>query len=89
MKDEKDESRLYDEMAEEHYKLLEQREKQKNQQTHAKIMNDKFSRDLQLQDERRRKRREDKEQMTQELDTINRLQNEMDQERALQADKRM
>lgn len=52
-------------------------------------MNDKFSRDLQLQDERRRKRREDKEQMTQELDTINRLQNEMDQERALQADKRM
>lgn len=51
-------------------------------------MNDKFSRDLQLQDERRRKRREDKEQMTQELDTINRLQNEMDQERALQADKR-
>jgi hypothetical protein len=28
-KDEKDESRMYDEMAEEHYKLLEQREKQK------------------------------------------------------------
>ena len=27
MKDEKDESRLYDEMAEEHYKLLEEREK--------------------------------------------------------------
>ena len=51
-------------------------------------MNDKFSRDLQLQDERRRKRREDKEQMAQELDTIKRLQNEMDQERALQADKR-
>jgi hypothetical protein len=30
-KDEKDESRLYDEMAEEHYKLLEQREIQKNE----------------------------------------------------------
>ena len=60
-KDEKDESRLYDEMAEEHYKLLEQREKQKNQQTREKIMNDKYSRDLQLQDEKRRKRREDKE----------------------------
>lgn len=59
--DEKDESRLYDEMAEEHYKLLEEREVQKNQQTKEKIMNDKFSRDLQLQDERRRKRREDKE----------------------------
>ena len=45
-KDEKDESRLYDEMAEEHYKLLEEREKQKAKQTHDKIMNDKMSRDL-------------------------------------------
>lgn len=87
-KDEKDESRLYDEMAEEHYKLLEEREKQKNQQTREKIMNDKYSRDLQLQDERRRKRKEDKEMMTQELETIKRLQTEMDQERQLQADKR-
>lgn len=41
-------------------------------------MNDKFSRDMQLQDERRRKRREDKEQMAQELDNIARLQNEME-----------
>ena len=41
-------------------------------------MNDKFSRDLQLQDERRRKRREDKEQLAQELDNIARLQNEME-----------
>jgi len=36
-------------------------------------MNDKYSRDLQLQDERRRKRREDKEQLAQELENINRL----------------
>lgn len=73
-KDEKDESRLYDEMAEEHYKLLEERELQKSQQTREKVMNDKYSRDLQLQDERRRKRREDKEQLAQELENINRLQ---------------
>jgi len=71
--DEKDESRLYDKMAEEHYKLLEEREKQKERQVKDKIMNDKFSRDLQLQDEKRRKRREDKETMTQELETIKRL----------------
>ena len=45
-KDEKDESRLYDQMAEEHYKLLEQREMQKERQVKEKIMNDKFSRDL-------------------------------------------
>ena len=42
-------------------------------QIRDKIMNDKMSRDLQLQDERRRKRREDKEQLAQELDNINRL----------------
>ena len=41
-------------------------------------MNDKFSRDLQLQDEKRRKRREDKEQMTQELEHIARLKQEME-----------
>lgn len=35
-------------MAEEHYKLLEEREKQKERQVKEKIMNDKFSRDLQL-----------------------------------------
>ena len=47
-RDEKDESRLYDEMAEEHYKLLEEREIQKSKQTRDKIMSDKYSRDLQL-----------------------------------------
>lgn len=61
-------------MAEEHYKLLEEREKQKERQVKEKIMNDKFSRDLQLQDQLRRKRREEKEQMTHELETIKRLQ---------------
>ena len=78
LKDEKDESRLYDEMAEEHQRLLEERELQKARQTRDKILNDKYSRDMQLQDERRRKRKEDKEQLTQELDNIRRLQNEMD-----------
>ena len=61
---------MYDEMAEEHYKLLEEREKQKERQVKEKIMNDKFSRDLQLQDQLRRKRRDEKEQMKHELETI-------------------
>ena len=43
-------------MAEEHYKLLEERESEKQKQTKAKIMNDKLSRDLQVQDERKKKR---------------------------------
>ena len=87
-KDEKDENRLYDEMAAEHYKLLEEREKQKSDQVRQKIMNDKMSRDLQLQDERRRKRQEDKTTMQQELDNINRLQAEMEAERQMQMQKR-
>ena len=51
-------------------------------------MNDKKSRDLQLRDEKRRKRREDKDLMTAELENIERLKNEMDQERNLQNEKR-
>ena len=59
-KDEVDENKLYDQMAEEHFKLLGEREMQKEEATKQKIMNDKFSRDLQLQEERRRKKHEDK-----------------------------
>lgn len=46
--DENKESKLYDDLAAEHFKLLEEREKQKVQAVKEKIMNDKFSRDLQL-----------------------------------------
>ena len=42
-KDEKDESRMYDEMAEKHYKLLEEREKHKLTMTKQKIMTVVFS----------------------------------------------
>ena len=50
-------------MAEEHYKLQEQREKEKQEATMKKIMNDKTSRDQQLQQEKRRKKMDDKDQM--------------------------
>ena len=42
---ENDENKEYDEMAEEHYKLQEIREKEKADATMKKIMNDKNSRD--------------------------------------------
>ena len=42
---ENDENKEYDEMAEEHYKLQEQREKEKADAVMKKIMNDKQSRD--------------------------------------------
>ena len=42
---ENDENRAYDEMAKEHAKLLEQREKEKSDAVKEKIMNDKACRD--------------------------------------------
>jgi len=44
-------------------------------------MNDKNSRDQQLKDEKRRKRNEEKENMNQEMEYINRLRTEMENER--------
>ena len=58
---ENDENRAYDEMAQEHAKLLEQREKEKADAIHEKIMNDKACRDQQMTQDKRRRRQEDKE----------------------------
>ena len=71
---------MYDEMHEEHGKLLEQREKEKADAVKEKIMNDKASRDQQLRDEKRRKKMEQKENMQQEQEYINRLRQEMENE---------
>mmetsp|Transcript_14977 Transcript_14977/g.23191 ORF Transcript_14977/g.23191 Transcript_14977/m.23191 type:complete len:92 (+) Transcript_14977:688-963(+) len=66
-KDEENENRAYDNLAKEHGKLLEQREKEKQMNVKSKILNDKRCRDQQLLDERRRKRNEEKEQLNQEV----------------------
>ena len=50
-------------MAEEHYKLQEIRENEKQDATMKKIMNDKNSRDQQLYQEKRRKKIDEKDQM--------------------------
>jgi len=50
----------------EHGKLLDQREKEKNDLHHMKIQSDKDARDQQLREERRRRRQEDKDQLNQE-----------------------
>ena len=68
-------------MHEEHGKLLEQREKEKADAVREKIMNDKASRDQQLRDEKRRRKMEQKENMLQEQEYINRLRQEMENER--------
>jgi|TARA_B110001450_G_C17620923_1_gene481182 hypothetical protein len=56
-----EENKAYDDMAQEHAKLLEQREKDKADAIKEKIMNDKSCRDQQMTQDRRRKRLEDKE----------------------------
>jgi len=50
-------------MTQEHMKLLEEREKKKSDALKQKIMNDKQSRDVQLLEERRRRRMEEKNEM--------------------------
>ena len=75
-------------MYEEHGKLLEQREKEKAQANMDKIISDKQSRDLQMRDEKKRKKMEEKENMASEQEYIRRLQQEMDAERSIQMEKR-
>jgi len=57
---------MYDALQAEHGKLLDQREKEKNDLHAAKIQSDKDARDQQLKEERRRRRQEEKEQLNQE-----------------------
>lgn len=47
-------------MYEEHGKLLEQREREKADANKEKILNDKQSRDLQMREEKKRKKMEEK-----------------------------
>ena len=82
------ENKLYDEMAEEHGRLLEKREQEKQSSYKAKLMEDKKSRDIQLVEEKRRRRQEEKNQMSQEQEYINRLSQEMENERQMLAEKR-
>lgn len=77
----KQENQLYNEMWEEHGKLLEEREKEKQQAIHTKIINDKNSRDVQLREEQRKKKTDTKENYNLEKEYIDRLKSEMEQER--------
>ena len=57
----KDENRAYDDLADEHNKLLGRREKEKADALNDKIMNDKLWRDKQLRDMRKKKKAEEKD----------------------------
>jgi hypothetical protein len=72
---------MYEELQQQHIKLLENREYEKAREIKTKIMMEKQSRDKQLQEEKSRKKVEDKDNFKQEVQLVKRLQGEMDQER--------
>ena len=71
---------MYEQLQNEHVKLLGQREVEKAQACREKVMQEKESRDKQLKEEKVRKRREDKDAFQQEVDLVNRLKEEMNME---------
>ena len=83
-----EENNMYEKLQEQHVKLLEDREVEKNRELKKKIMHEKESRDKQLVEEKSRKKVESREQFRQEIDLVKRLQQEMDQERQMLLEKR-
>lgn len=80
---ENDEKRMYESLMVEHVKLLGQREQEKLDQQKAKIEQEKMSRDKQLKEEKYRKKVDAKEKFRAEVDLVNRLKDEMEQERMI------
>ena len=85
---EKEEKKLYEDLQNEHVKLLGQREVEKANAVREKIMQEKESRDRQLKEEKIRKRKEEKEAFQNEVELVQRLRDEMVMEQAMQAEKR-
>ena len=83
-----EEQRMYESLMSEHQKLLAQREQEKLNAQREKIAQEKESRDRQMRDEKRRKRNEDRVAFEAEVEQVNRLKEEMENERALQQEKR-
>ena len=79
---------MYENLQEQHLKLLEQREREKNDEIKRKIGAEKASRDKQLKEEKTRKRHEEKDQAAQEAEMVTRLKSEMEQERCMMMEKK-
>lgn len=79
---------MYENLQDQHVRLLEEKEIEKAAALKARIMQEKVSRDKQLVDEKQKKRYDQKQQHGQEVALVKRLQEEMDAERRLQQEKR-
>ena len=79
---------MYENLQDQHVRLLEEKEIEKAAALKVRIMQEKVSRDKQLVDEKQKKRYDQKQQHGQEVALVKRLQEEMDAERRLQQEKR-
>lgn len=79
---------MYENLQDQHVRLLEEKEIEKAAELKARIMQEKVSRDKQLVDEKQKRRYDQKQQHGQEVALVKRLQEEMDAERRLQQEKR-
>ena len=82
------EARMYEQLQDQHVKLLDEKEVEKTAEQKKKILQEKASRDKQLQEEKQRRRVEEKETYKHEVTLVQRLQDEMEAERRLQQEKR-
>jgi hypothetical protein len=84
----KNEEEVYFQLQQEHVKLLGMREQEKRDLARIKTQQEKESRDRQLNEEKRKRRHEEKANFRAEVELVDRLKNEMEGERGLQAEKR-
>lgn len=84
----REEEDVYVKLQQEHVKLLGMREQEKRDLARIKTQQEKESRDRQLAEEKRKRRVDEKNNFKAEVELVDRLKNEMEAERSLQAEKR-
>lgn len=83
-----EEDRLYDNLQEQHQKLLLEKEREREDEEVQKVEREKHNRDLQMKDEKKRKRVMERDEHQQEQQVVERLKDEMNQERQMMLEKR-
>lgn len=83
-----EENQMYDELQQKHLELLDEKEQEEQNRSRAKAMREKKSRDVQMREEKLKKKRNDRDERDQEVAQVNRLKDEMQQERDIYLEKR-
>ncbi len=83
------EDKEYEVLQKQHLELLEQKEIERQAEAQQKVLHDKQNRDQQLMDEKLRKRMLEKEEFNRERQVVERLNQEMDEERKQVQERRL